>query len=82
MVNVGLVQTKYMAVIKRVALVEGICAVTDLCSFTLAMIFPSPTVYLPHFFYTCNLVVNLLGIIMAFANWRDRLFPYDLRGRT
>ena len=77
-VKMGLNQRKYRYVIKRVAVAGGICAATDLVSFILAMIFPSPTVYFPHFLYSCNLVVNLIGILMTFTNWRDRLFPYNI----
>jgi len=63
-------------IVKRAAVVAFVCIISDLLNFAFAALYKGPTVYPNHIAFTCNLLVNLIGTIMSFANWREKLLPF------
>ena len=63
-------------IVKRAAVVACVCVVSDLLNFAFAAIYKGPTVYPNHIVFACNLLVNVIGTIMSFANWREKLLPF------
>jgi len=63
--------------VKRAAIVGVICIMSDLINFGFAVFFRSSTVYIYDIVVRCNILVNLVGTIVAFADWREKLFPFN-----
>ena len=67
-------------VVKRALAVAGVCVASDWLNFTFAIAYEEETVYVHHIVHGCNLIVNIMGVFLSFANWREKLFP--CRGST
>ena len=72
----GIDQTNIIPVVKRAAVVTGVCVFTDLLNTVFAATYPGQIVYLNHVVFSCNLLVNLAATILSFATWRKFLFPF------
>ena len=68
-------QRYIIAVVKRAVAVAGVCVVTDLLTFGFSLSYDGETLYIHHIVYSCNLMVNLMGVFFTFANWREKLLP-------
>ena len=68
-------QRSIIPVIKRASVVAGVCIVSDLLSFVYSVFSGAKTLYIHHVVYSCNLIVNLTGVVFTFANWREKLLP-------
>ena len=66
----------FQQVILRAAIAGTVCFSTDFLVVFIPVFVRFPT-YILHFISSCNLVVDLLAIIMFFPNWRERLFPFN-----
>ena len=77
MLRTGMDYKATVPLVKRAAIVGVICILSDLIDFGFAVIFQSPTLYIFDIIIRCNVVVNLIATIMAFASWRMKLFPFN-----
>ena len=77
MLRTGMDYKATVPYVKRAAIVGVVCILSDLIDFGFAVIFQSPTLYIFDIIIRCNVVVNLVGTIMAFTNWREKLFPFN-----
>ena len=68
-------QRSIIPVVKRASVVAGICIVSDLLNSGFAIAYKGETVYINHIVFSCNLIVNLIGVIFTFENWREKLLP-------
>ena len=81
MLNRGFDQQQIIPVVKRAAVVAVVCVVSDLINSAFEITYKGDTVYLNHIVLSLNLLVNLLGAILSFANWRKKLFPCQKQKR-
>ena len=77
MLQTGMDYKSAVPLVKRAAIVGVVCILSDLIDFGFAVFFQSPTLYTYDIVVRCNVVVNLVATIMAFANWREKLFPFN-----
>ena len=77
MLNNGHDQEFMMPIVKRVAVVASVCVISDLLNFTFVLTYKSVTVYMDYIVYGSNLLVNVIGTIASFGNWREKLLPFD-----
>ena len=75
MLNCQTDQRSIIPVVKRASVVAGVCVVSDLLNSGFAIAYKGETVYINHIVFSCNLIVNLMGVIFTFANWREKLLP-------
>ena len=76
MLTRGVDHSPIMSIVKRAAVVAVICVVSDLLNFAFAAIYKGPTVYPNHIAFSCNLMINVIGTVVSFANWREKLLPF------
>lgn len=76
MVNRGFDHRLFVQVIRRAAIVAFVCIVSDLLNALFAIFYNGDTVYLNHIVVSTNLLVNLMGVIMSFADWKTKIFPW------
>ena len=63
-------------VVKRAVAVAGVCVLSDLLTFGFSLFYYGETLYIHHIVYSCNLMVNLMGVFLTSSNWREKLFPF------
>lgn len=62
--------------IKRSALMTGLCIASDLVTSVFATSYKSHTVYINHVVFSTNLLVNITCVICSFSDHREKLFPF------
>ena len=82
MLNRGFDHRSSIPIVKRAAVVAVVCVVSDLLNFAFAAIYKGTTVYANHIAFSCNLLINLIGAILSFANWRKKLFPCNSKKKA
>ena len=75
MLNLQNDQKSIILVVKRASVVAGVCVVSDLLNFGFGVAYIGETVYINHVVYSCNLIVNLMGVVFTFTNWKEKLLP-------
>ncbi|XP_077970771.1 uncharacterized protein LOC144425186 [Styela clava] len=63
-------------VIKRVFLVTLACVISDVIAALVTI--STSTVLMSSILYDINLLVNMFGICLSFADWKNRLFPWSI----
>jgi len=67
-----------MPAMKRAAIVGIILIVSDLLLVAIVTILQIPNLRVDHIATSINLLINVIATIMSFANWREKLFPYNI----
>ena len=78
MLSRGFDHKAIIPVVKRAAVVAVVCVISDLINFAFAILYKGSTVYLNHIAFSLNLLVNLVGTILSFANWKEKLLPFRI----
>ena len=65
-----------LSVVKRAAIVAGFCIACDLLNSVFAIVYSGQTVYVNNIVFSSTLIVNVVGVIASFADWRKKLFPF------
>ena len=68
-------QKSTIHIVKRSSVVAGVCVVSDWLTAGFAIAYKGETVYINHIVYSCNLIVNLMGVVYTFTNWREKVLP-------
>ena len=76
MISRGLDHELIISVVKRAAIVAVVCVVSDLMNSAFAIMYKGETVYLNHIVISTNLLINLMGALMSFSNWKEKMFPW------
>nr|XP_039249761.1 uncharacterized protein LOC120327521 [Styela clava] len=63
-------------VIKRVFLVTLACVISDVIAVLVTL--ATSTILISNILYDINLLVNMFGICLSFADWKNRLFPWSI----
>ena len=82
MLSRGIDHTSIIPIVKRAAVIAAICITSDLITSGFGIVYNGDAVYLNHVVISLNLLVNLMGVIMSFATWRRKLFPWRKQRRN
>ncbi|CAK8682773.1 unnamed protein product [Clavelina lepadiformis] len=64
-----------MPILKRAAITAVVCVLSDILNSVFAILYKNPTVYINHIVFSCNLLINLVAVVLSAANWREKIVP-------
>ena len=76
MLQQGVDHKLIISVVKRAAIVAAFCISSDLFNSVFAIVYAGKTVYVNNIVFSCTLLVNVIGVIVSFANWKEKIFPF------
>ncbi|CAK8682772.1 unnamed protein product [Clavelina lepadiformis] len=62
-----------MPILKRAAITAVVCVLSDILNSVFAILYKNPTVYINHIVFSCNLLINLVAVVLSAANWREKM---------
>ena len=71
-----------ITIVKRASVASAVCILTSFFDFAFGAFYYDQTLYVDYAVHTLTLVVNLIAVILSFANWRDKVFPFGKKLKT